>query len=833
MTWLAPSFTASLCAALALAQVPDPWGEIRGEVRADDGTPVAGARVRIEARFGAQGAFTTAAEALLRRHRLPAAKANRDGSYVLAVLPDHREVSATGLEWWLICEADGYQAWRERLPRGLHGYLGSTVTLQRPDPADDVTLIANGADVAAGVVLHRRLGETLVVRFDSDGRARIGLPKLPSPLQPNMVASAYLDWHVGTPRGPRLRRPEHFLIAEARESAPVVVTRRDGQIPAGVRALLWNGVEASLGPLREGHAPYGTTVLAVLADGCRMGATAPLEPRPDLPRRSIRILDERGVAVPQARGLLLACTEWRPPSTRQPGARLSERSLWREAHAADANGVLELGDPPADAPAVLLLAADGYDSVDVLDPHGIAGDAVVRLRARPVGAAQVTVLDPDGRPIEGARVCLADAACCQASIHGEDLLTDAQGRVQVEGLLPGHHPLFVLRRGFASRVLLLTGVVAGETRRLAVGLQKCESGAWIVRAEHDRRPVPFARLLGTPGGEAGGSVTDTANPWPGLNADASGRLVLPHAPAPRFFASGGVSSELDVESVARRFGSILLPAPRPVLVVAGDGLALATVFCRAPGGRVCNTQSGAGAGVVLFPARGEFCSAQLAPGGEVTLWAADLEALPPDPRTGLRTWVVDLPRVQVVIPEGCASPELWQGRRARDGRLMLAPTEVVVFRDTAGRWRLCDPEASELWFLHPKHAPVRCSLTAAQRRGDEPITFAVAPASPLTVDPTRGGIAVSNVRIEVLAKNGTQPKLVFEASLLLAPDAQDPGTGAPRCPIELPALPAGDWVVTVQAQLITLHNRANRGVTFTRTVRTDGRTRVDLTPDGR
>ncbi|MEZ5964821.1 MAG: carboxypeptidase-like regulatory domain-containing protein [Planctomycetota bacterium] len=130
----------ALLAAAAGAQTtpfPPAGSDPTGMVLDEAGQPIAGAVVELLASADPNEPFACAIGAVLRRTPLPRLPAQRDGTFVLPLTGEQRQLGAAGEgRFWLRVQAEGYLAWLEPLPEGLAGYLGSRVIL-RPAAADD------------------------------------------------------------------------------------------------------------------------------------------------------------------------------------------------------------------------------------------------------------------------------------------------------------------------------------------------------------------------------------------------------------------------------------------------------------------------------------------------------------------------------------------------------------------------------------------------------------------------------------------------------------------------------------------------------------------------
>ncbi len=117
---------------------------------------------------------------------------------------------------------------------------------------------------------------------------------------------------------------------------------------------------------------------------------------------------------------------------------------------------------------------------------GAMSSVEVRLAPLPTdGTVEIEVVDPDGRPVAGARVTLDGAAA------GE---TDAQGKVRIEKVGVGRHEIEVREEGFESAQRSVS-VAAGKTaaERMAL-VRKAKPGFVDVKVMNENREALDARL---------------------------------------------------------------------------------------------------------------------------------------------------------------------------------------------------------------------------------------------------------------------------------------------------------------------------------------------------
>lgn len=823
---------AATCSAAPTCQIePDARGNVVGMVRDHAGTPIAGASVRLVARFENPDPFAASAEALLRGHPLPAARSNRDGTFVLAVLPDLREVARLGLSWSLVVERDGYEVWNEHLSRGLVDYLGSEVTLRPLDPDDEVEFIAEGALPGTGVVVMRG-HDVRFVPFDHGGRARARLPRLPCPLQAYSGGAVVdTEWYVrasppGFTSAPGLSRRRHRLTPT--EVPRVRLTRTDGATPTHARALLRAVGGNRWVDLPDAQWP-GSTPLAFLADGCRMGARAVLHPLPTHAPRTLRVVDEAGAPVAGAQAMLVAAEHWRPrvhtvdhhpPPGEQPGVT----TLWRRPLRADSQGVLDLGDAlAADVPAVLVVLAEAFEPAEVLDPRGLDDGADLTLARRATASLEVFVHDEHGQPIAGALVCLSDAADAAASLRGERRFTATDGRVICRGLVPGAGKVFALE---SSRVgSHEVDAKADATTLCSVQLAPASSLGFVVR-DPDGRPVPFFGVLLT-GRQPIGNGRATRDYV--CVADSMGRVRM--SAGVEQIAAVRNALELIPPEQAGSWGELRVARPEPVFLrQRPDQRFRARIELRRAGTMSVTRPMG---DIVVVVSDDDELLMHLQPRGVVFLDNARRRALPLEPGSGVRVWEVDFPALHLEFTATGPDPERLIAVPAIDTnpdagldrfgpRFLTLPAETAIFfRPEDASWRL-SADTRRLRFLHPRHAPLVVELTEAQARGEAPIRLALVPGSPLTVEVARGHAEVVNVAVTVARKaESGDPFIVrheFEriGAKAATPDAE------PSCTVELPALSGGAWKVAVECFVPDASGKATQRMTFAEEVVADG-----------
>jgi hypothetical protein len=145
MRLLAPSVSFHALVAAVLAQTPPfprPGEDPTGVVLDAHAQPIAGATVALMAETDPNAPFARAIGALLQRTPLPEVPAGTDGSFVLPLTAAQRALGAAGEgRFWLVVRKAGYHDWREPLPQGIAGYLGSRVIVRPARPDDPLAKV--------------------------------------------------------------------------------------------------------------------------------------------------------------------------------------------------------------------------------------------------------------------------------------------------------------------------------------------------------------------------------------------------------------------------------------------------------------------------------------------------------------------------------------------------------------------------------------------------------------------------------------------------------------------------------------------------------------------
>ncbi len=190
---------------------------------------------------------------------------------------------------------------------------------------------------------------------------------------------------------------------------------------------------------------------------------------------------------------------------------------------------------------VLKVAAAGFASVwQLVTVSGAPGEVVrKRVELRPGVAVAGTVVDPAGRPVEGARVNAEPGSAWDISDGRLDsVITDARGRWQLTGLarqtfrFRAFHP--ELAPGFSEPVPLTDGVARDDiVIRLELGgrlagtvVNVPKEGAWVHAASEDRRSGPIRRVhVDADGRFALGGLPRTRVKVVALSDDATSELL--------------------------------------------------------------------------------------------------------------------------------------------------------------------------------------------------------------------------------------------------------------------------------------------------------------------
>lgn len=127
-----------LLVATATAQAFPPIGsDPQGCVLDEQLLPVPNATVSLV--WEQRAPFGRAIAARLATSPLAATRSGRDGTFVLPLTQEQRQMGAVAPlagGCWLVVEKEGYHAWREPIPAGLPSYLGSRVLLRRVREGD-------------------------------------------------------------------------------------------------------------------------------------------------------------------------------------------------------------------------------------------------------------------------------------------------------------------------------------------------------------------------------------------------------------------------------------------------------------------------------------------------------------------------------------------------------------------------------------------------------------------------------------------------------------------------------------------------------------------------
>lgn len=455
-----------VCCLVATLALPaqDPTGRVVDEA----GAPIAGARVRVEIREHVVHEYAAALRAALQHRPVPKVLTTRDGSFVLPLLPEHRRLG-TGFDPPLVLriEADGFQTWREPLPFGLAGFVGTHAVLHRLTDADayDIHVV----DPPPGALLWvRRLGDVTlpddeqVLAVPADGRLRVFAPVLPTPLvRPDWRSTRELghELQVLAPghSSARLRldpdTPAVVIRAATHAHAALTILDEQGTPLAAARGL-YRLPDESLRwfPATEGVAPRDdAVVLVAVAAADRLARTVPIDATaialPRLPSAPLRLtVRDRARPRPDASVHLLPLDEACDTHLAGPRGGAARRL------GLDAAGTFTLAAAELQTCALVVEAPRCATRVwlpeEIVEAAGTLG-----LDAAACGSIQVRVIDAAERPLAGADVRLPSAAL-DARARPRVARTDERGVCRIDGVRPGQFEILAVGDGVLGRAVV-------------------------------------------------------------------------------------------------------------------------------------------------------------------------------------------------------------------------------------------------------------------------------------------------------------------------------------------------------------------------------------------
>jgi hypothetical protein len=227
---------------------PAPGADPAGVVLDEQLRPIAGAKVSLQWETGGDAPFRRAIAARLQQVPLPATVSGRDGGWVLPLTNEQRQMGDFGFHasgCWLVVEKDGHHAWREPIPGGLPGYLGSRVLLRAVRADDGFAAVPWPPAI---VSLRTRLGMAPWLPAGepfapTDRRGGAAAGEGPVPVEPDQLAT--IDVRV-TSNGAALAHAQlwfddgAFARPVAQPPLPFAVDaagRASVKVPAGARRL--------------------------------------------------------------------------------------------------------------------------------------------------------------------------------------------------------------------------------------------------------------------------------------------------------------------------------------------------------------------------------------------------------------------------------------------------------------------------------------------------------------------------------------------------------------------------------------------------------------------
>ena len=476
----------------------DPTGRVVDEA----GAPIAGARVHVEIQAHVVHEYGAALRAALQHRPVPPMQSTRDGSFVLPLLPEHRRLG-TGFDPPLVLriEAEGFQTWREPLPFGLAGFVGTHAVLHRFADADayDVRVV----DPPPGALLWvRRLGDVTLpddVRFlavPADGRLRVFAPLLPTPLvRPDWRSTRELGHEVqllapGHSSGRLRLDPDArtVQIAAAVHARPALAVRDEQGAPLATAQALYRLPDESLRwfPATDGRAARDDVlVLVAVAAADRLARAVPIDAAaialPRLPPTPLTLtVRDRARARADATVHLLPLHE--ACDTHLAGPRGSAARRLK----LDAAGAFTLAVAALQTSALVVEAPRCASRVwlpeEIVEASGTLG-----LDAAACGAIQVRVVDASERPLPGVDIRLPSAALEARALPRVER-TDERGVCRIDGVRPGRFEILAVGDGVLGRAVVhLRQDDVAEVTVVATG----QHLRGIARDDRGQR-VPFA-----------------------------------------------------------------------------------------------------------------------------------------------------------------------------------------------------------------------------------------------------------------------------------------------------------------------------------------------------
>lgn len=353
-----------LLALLLVAQdpFPRPGADATGIVIDEKGQPIAGARITVRRRPGAESQWNEAIDRVLAVTPIPSVTSARDGEFVLPLNRDHRRLGLAGEAKFVVTvEKPGFQTWNEPLPYGLWGWLGSRVVLRELRQSDTITCVIAAPPPDTRLLLRRVVGAdaagTEIVPVPAAGKVEVRMPLLPWP----PLLTGHEDWqpirieaqllHPGRSTKARAIDPRQVVQLElgAARGPASRVERSDARPLTGLRARYRfpDGSQAWI-PLPGGEVPHDEVLIvtALVADGCRTSERPetmvlhPLEtPPPEPPVRERQVVGQLGLLIHDGEGRpIVGATVLLSPRA------LAEAPMRGPLPATDAKGRLVLDD---------------------------------------------------------------------------------------------------------------------------------------------------------------------------------------------------------------------------------------------------------------------------------------------------------------------------------------------------------------------------------------------------------------------------------------------------------------------------------------------------------